>query len=115
GGDYGLFTSGDGGTTWTPAGVVATVNAIAADPRVGIVFAGTNAGIFESADGGTSWAPSNDGLTNTRILSLAVLPYGTVVAGTNGGSVFERIETAAREPVGRGASPRPTRTVPKRP
>jgi len=59
GGD--VFTSRDGGATWTGstsglAGV--NVLALASDPaRPGTLYAGTTDGVFRSADRGVTWAP----------------------------------------------------------
>lgn len=117
GADSGLYASTDGGTTWNAIpGVGATVNALAADPSSASVAAGTTAGVFESEDGGASWASSDEGLTNPTVLSLVFLADGTLLAGTNGGSVFEKVivRTVPRGPVARtGASPSP-RVLPPR-
>jgi len=115
GSDGGLFTSTDGGTTWTPVGeVTAPVRALAEDPVSGALAAGTLQGVFESADGGATWSAETDGLGNPHVLSLVYL--GSVLfAGTDGGSVFERIETAERAPVTRPEAPRTVRPVPPRP
>jgi hypothetical protein len=95
------------------AGVGATVDALAGDAASGTLAAGTLGGVFVSADGGASWSASNDGLSNDNVLCV-VFSGGTLLAGTNGGSVFQRIETAPREPVARPASPSSPRAVPPR-
>ena len=115
GGDGGLFTSPDGGTTWTPAaGVNAPVRALAEDAESGALAAGTLVGVFESADAGATWSAENDGLGNPRVLSL-VYRGGVLLAGTDGGSVFEKAETTERAPVARPEAPNSVRPVSPRP
>ena len=115
GADAGLFTSTDGGATWNAAGVTASVYAFAEIPGGGSLFAGTLAGVFESVDAGASWASAGEGLGNPSVLSLALLPDGTLLAGTNGGSVFELVGAAEREPVARVGGRPGTRVLPARP
>jgi photosystem II stability/assembly factor-like uncharacterized protein len=116
GSDAGLFTSADGGTTWTPVGgVPGPVHALAEDGGSGAFAAGTFAGVFESADGGATWSAENGGLGNPNVLSLVWLGGGTLLAGTDGGSVFEGIETAERARVSRPEGPKSVRPVPPRP
>ena len=111
GGDLGLFVSPDGGATWSPVPAVdEKVNAIVEDFRTGAVLAGTTSGIFESTDG-ESWVALNDGLTNPEVLCLIVPSTGSVFAGTRGGSVFEGVVTAARDPIARNAPPAKPRPV----
>jgi photosystem II stability/assembly factor-like uncharacterized protein len=115
GSDAGLFTSADGGTTWTPVGEVAVpVRALAEDAGSGALAAGTLQGVFESADGGATWSAENDGLGNPHVLSLVYFG-GALFAGTDGGSVLERIETAERAPIARPEAPRIVRPVSPRP
>ena len=115
GADSGLFTSSDGGTTWVAAaGVSAAVNALVEDPNSGSLFAGSLAGVFESTDGGASWDAVSEGLANPKVFSLGLLGDGTLLAGTNGGSVFALIRTAARETVSRaGTAPAPRVLAPR--
>jgi len=113
--DAGLFVSPDSGATWTPASG-AVFDALVEDPGTGWVYAGGVAGVLRSQDGGVSWTDASEGLTNPDVLALAVLGDGTVLAGTNGGSVFAKtnVVTAPRGAVGRsGASP-PARALPPR-
>jgi hypothetical protein len=96
-------------------GVSVTVNALIEDPATGALYAGTMAGVFGSADGGASWVSAGEGLGNPNIVCLGLLPPGTLLAGSNGSSVFELVRTAAREPVERaGGTPAP-RVLPPRP
>ncbi len=63
----GAFKSTDGGTTWAsigdglgaPAGSIAsaTVQALAAGPRRGLLVAGSQFGLYHSANGGADWTP----------------------------------------------------------
>jgi photosystem II stability/assembly factor-like uncharacterized protein len=115
GSDAGLFTSGDGGTTWTPVGGVAVpVRALAEDAASGALAAGTLEGAFESADGGATWSAENDGLGNPHVLSLVYFG-GALFAGTDGGSVFERIETGERAPIARPETPTSVHVLSPRP
>ncbi|HYX22109.1 MAG TPA: YCF48-related protein [Thermoanaerobaculia bacterium] len=115
GADSGLFVSADR-STWNPAaGSSGTVFALAEKGPAGEIAAGGAAGVFVSTDGGATWSAQTTGLTNPDVISLAYLGDGTLLAGTNGGSVFERIETAPRAPVGRPAGPVSPRAVGSRP
>jgi photosystem II stability/assembly factor-like uncharacterized protein len=55
------------------------------DPMV--VYAATRNGVFRSVDGGVSWQRRSAGLTNLRVVAMAVNPAHPEViwAGTNGG------------------------------
>lgn len=65
------------------------------------LFAGTNGslypqynGVYLSTDNGSSWTAVNSGLTNTSILSLAVM--GTnLFAGTAGSGVYRSTNNGA--------------------
>jgi photosystem II stability/assembly factor-like uncharacterized protein len=117
--DSGLFVSSDAGATWNPASGAAatTFNALVEDPTTGWLYAGSLAGIFRSQDAGGSWTAESDGLTNPDVLCLAVLGDGSVLAGTNGGSVFllERILTAPRGRVARAGEDHSPHVVSPRP
>jgi photosystem II stability/assembly factor-like uncharacterized protein len=90
--------------------------ALIEDPARSAIYAGGSGGVFESVDGGVTWAPAAEGLTNPHVLCLAVLPNGTLLAGTRAGSVFRRVEsTAERGPVERSEGRGETREVPPRP
>jgi photosystem II stability/assembly factor-like uncharacterized protein len=116
----GLLVSTNEGSTWTPVGgglPAAEVFALAEDSAVSAIFAGGAAGVFESLDGGATWHPAADGLTNPFVLSLEVLPNGTLLAGTRAGSIFRRSDTSTvpRDPVERSEGHGETREVPPRP
>src|SRR5262249_55218125 len=117
--DSGLFVSFDSGATWTPASGAAatTFNALVEDPGTGWLYAGSLAGVFRSQDGGGTWAAESDGLSHPDVLSLAVLGDGSVLAGTNGGSVFllERILTVPRGGVTRAGEDHSPRVISPRP
>jgi ligand-binding sensor domain-containing protein len=116
GADAGLFTSVDGGATWVAAaGVPATVNALVQNPSDGALFAGSLAGVFESTDGGASWASESEGLTNPNVICFGLLGDGTFLAGTNGGSAFALVRTAARGPVSRATESPVPRVLGPRP
>lgn len=115
GADSGLFVSADR-STWNGApGASGTVFALAEKGPAGELAAGGAAGVFVSTDGGATWSAQTTGLTNPDVFALSYLGDGTLLAGTNGGSVFQRIETAPRANVGRTASPLPPRVVGPRP
>ena len=117
--DSGLFVSSDSGATWNPASGAAatTFNALVEDPTTGWLYAGSLAGVFRSQDGEERGRPTSDGLTNPDVLCLAVLGDGSVLAGTNGGSVFllERILTAPRGRVARAGEDHSPHVVSPRP
>jgi photosystem II stability/assembly factor-like uncharacterized protein len=96
----GLFTSTDGGKTWTLAAAALndkTVDAVAiaaGDPHT--VYAAANTwvpgkqyagGVFRSSDGGKTWDAAGAGLPESRIRALAIHPQEpkTVYAGTEAG------------------------------
>lgn len=105
GADSGLFVSADRSTWNAAAGTSGTVFALAEKGAAGEIAAGGAAGVFVSADGGATWSAQTTGLLNPDVFALTYLGGGTLLAGANGGSVFERIETAPRAPVGRPAGP----------
>ena len=85
----GLYSSTDGGESWTknvsiPPGNIAS---IVIDPRDPSVLYAGGAGVFKSTDGGGAWSPVNAGLTSQTVRVLAIDPKNpeTLYAGTNGG------------------------------
>jgi photosystem II stability/assembly factor-like uncharacterized protein len=56
-----------------------------------IYVGSASSGILKSTDGGESWPPANQGLIDTRILSLEIDPVNTdtIYARTGGGGVFK--------------------------
>jgi photosystem II stability/assembly factor-like uncharacterized protein len=62
-----------------------------------IAYAGTpNMGVLRTVNGGATWAPVNMGLTQLKILSLAVAPDNNALlfAGTDNG-LFRSIDSAS--------------------
>lgn len=89
----GLFRSTDAGVTWSTTPLTQQVRTLVADPlHPANLFAGTySAGVYTSTDGGTTWTQMNTGLTCLNVMSLAIRPgtENTLLAGTEGGSVFK--------------------------
>ena len=113
--DSGLWTSPDGGASWTPVPgtAAAAYYALVEDFETGEVFAGGLTGVARSADGGASFSPDSDGLSSRDVRCLALLSNGLLLAGTNGGSVFslQRFTGSPREPVTRPRMPTSPRVV----
>jgi photosystem II stability/assembly factor-like uncharacterized protein len=68
--DRGVYRSGDGGSTWSPAGLDgrSVADLVWLGP---FLYAATDAGLFRTEDSGRKWTPLNDGLTEraaTRLL-----------------------------------------------
>lgn len=88
-GGNGVFRSTNKGSNWTQAGLSRTnVRSLAVSPNASggfNLFAGTNgSGVFLSNDSAANWTETNNGLTYSGVLSLAV--SGTnLIAGTWGG------------------------------
>ncbi len=96
----GAFRSTDRGATWSATPLVRNTRSIAAD-NGGTVYAGTYGyGVHRSTDGGVTWTEFSTGLANNKVLSLALRREdGTLMAGTEGGSVFRTgVPTAIAEP-----------------
>jgi len=78
-----------------PGPDVGSVTSLAVSPVDRTVFAATNAGVFVSRDAGETFAEWSDGLTNPRIVAVAVSPnYGEdrmVYALGLGGTVWRRV------------------------
>jgi hypothetical protein len=90
GSDERLLTSVDGGATWTTA--VAAGRSffwrIAVGPNGAVAAALRDGGVYISRDWGATWQLQNDGLVNTKIMSITFLSNGTMAVGTDGGGVF---------------------------
>jgi photosystem II stability/assembly factor-like uncharacterized protein len=87
----GVFTSSDGGATWTHTGLFGRILSLAIDPaHPSVLYAGTHdlgrlAGHLEkSRDGGATWHSLATPSRTTQVLSVAVNPVhtSTVYAGT---------------------------------
>lgn len=111
----GVFLSEDAGATWRAANsglCDLRIQCLAVPPVDSrTVYAGAYGGGFKTTDQGSA----GDGLGNPSVLSLALLPDGTLLAGTNGGSIFELVGAAEREPVARVGGRPGTRVLPARP
>jgi photosystem II stability/assembly factor-like uncharacterized protein len=102
----GVWRSRDGGATWitvTTGLANLAVQALALSPFFAgdhTLLAGTQGGVFLSTDAGDTWAGINGGLGNPDVLSLAFLPGSTltILAGTNGGGVWQYSVTAPPTP-----------------
>jgi hypothetical protein len=73
---------------------VVSVTSLALSPDGGALFAASNAGVFVSCDGGETFDEWNDGLTNPRVVAVAVSPNYTedrLVFGLGlGGTLWRR-------------------------
>lgn len=85
----GVFTSANGGATWSPANTgLAGINvfSLALDPIMpAVVYAGTfGSRIFKTTDGGEHWLPARVGFDDDTALVLAIDPRqpATIYAGT---------------------------------
>ncbi len=108
----GVWSTRDGGTTWTPRGdrlPAPDFHAIALDPRDDdVVYAASSAGIFRSPDGGVSWSElARSGWVGERVVDL-FLRYErpgthpdilTVYAGTSSGLWLWEGDRASAETV----------------
>ena len=95
-----------------------SVYALLPDGAGSTLYAGTDQGVLVNLAGNTAWTPTAPGLTNPKVRALALLPDGTLFAGTQGGSVFRLarlVEPAPRGPVSRAAGRGAPRTLPPRP
>jgi photosystem II stability/assembly factor-like uncharacterized protein len=100
----GVYKSINGGETWAAANAGMTpapIQDLAIDPDspstlyAGVASCSTGclgipAGVFKSTNGGLSWTEMNSGLTDLRIVSLAIVlaNTGTVYAGTQSQGIF---------------------------
>ena len=102
GSPYGLARSIDAGASWALSQDMGGVNSLAIHPTLpGTVYAAGNSGVFKSTDGGATWVKMSEGLTDPRVLALAIDPAapGKLWAGTNHdfrlGGVFQTTDGAA--------------------
>jgi len=81
----GIYHSTDDGDTWALVTDQGARRIIC--NRNGILFAGTeyDAGVIRSEDNGITWEPANDGLTDGRVLCLAINSIDHIFAGTRDG------------------------------
>lgn len=118
---FGPFKSTDGGSNWSSINAGASslfyiwVNTLVIDPQnTANLYMGSSAtfteGVYRSTTAGSSWSSRNQGLTNTRVLALAVDPQtpATLYAGTKDG-VYKSTNSAdswARASSGLGSGTR---------
>ncbi len=116
GNSTGVFRSTDGGATWTLSSLTRNTKTIVIDAtNPGVLYAGTYGyGVHKSTDAGLTWTDFSTGLTNNKVLSLALRSSdGTLLAGTEGGSVFRTgVPTALAEPGLNGIARRGLRVWP---
>jgi photosystem II stability/assembly factor-like uncharacterized protein len=75
------------------------VTAIAINPdQPAILFIATNDSVYKTRDNGATWVPVTEGLSNARILSLAIHPTNTstIYAGTLGDAVYRSVDGGNR-------------------
>jgi len=92
--ELGVFSSTDGGMTWTQlsVGVHHTHNSsIVMDNDGNIFFGSPPSGVLRSDDGFDTFSITNAGLTDTTVMSLATSSSGYLYAGTEGGIVFRSV------------------------
>jgi hypothetical protein len=93
-----MWTTSDGGNTWTSIQgnlPMVQVFSFVTDPRPaagapnGFLYAGTQVGLFDSTDGGKTWTKLGSGLPNVPVVSMN-FNAGTnqLVIGTQGRGVF---------------------------
>ncbi|MBI2571057.1 MAG: hypothetical protein HYV63_28970 [Candidatus Schekmanbacteria bacterium] len=99
--ESGIFVSDDLGVTWahgsgTQPGSVEDLELLAGSPP-GTVFAASDGdGVWRSSDAGVSWVPASNGLTDSRVVDLAVLlQQGKVVAATATAGAFTSADLGA--------------------
>jgi hypothetical protein len=87
-----VFLSTNNGTSWTAVnnGLPTSADVWSLAISGTNLFAGSNFGVFLSTNNGTSWTAVNSGLTDTTVVSFAVLGTNLFagVAGTGGDGVF---------------------------
>ena len=90
----GSFRSTDDGSTWTPVKAGDSTLFAIAFANWGTLLFAAGEGVHRSTDDGVTWTTVNNGLTDTYVLSLAVLPdsngtgTASLFAGTYSGGVF---------------------------
>ncbi|MBK9605856.1 MAG: hypothetical protein IPO58_05285 [Betaproteobacteria bacterium] len=89
-----LYTSADGGASWSNAIAAAQLPAvpfysITRHPlRPGWLYLGTEIGLFASQDNGANWSAYNDGPANVIVRKLSWQGNDTLVLGTYGRGAF---------------------------
>jgi BNR/Asp-box repeat protein len=89
----GVFRSTDGGSTWTAGTAVPFAEGLAVSTQFETdrtLFACTADGLYRSTDAGQTWQPV---LVGSRILGVATLDGGVVIAGTEADGVLRSEDT----------------------
>jgi hypothetical protein len=91
-----IWMTNDGGSSWTsvdsgiPTNLAVRSRMVDWRFRHPTLYAGTDRGVFFSTDLGTNWAPFGQGLPNTVVRGLQLLPrYGMLVAATFGRGIYQ--------------------------
>lgn len=87
-----VFRSGDGGITWSPAGLSehGPVNSLVIDPHnPSTLYAGTNGGVYQTRDAGATWVPFAQQLIGRRTRSLALDASGRFLHAATWGEAFD--------------------------
>jgi hypothetical protein len=66
-----VYLSTNNGSSWNVLTNISSVNSLTAINNN--LFAGTDSGVYLSTDNGISWITANVGLTNTKVVSLAIM------------------------------------------
>ncbi|MEP6995741.1 MAG: hypothetical protein ABI968_14560, partial [Acidobacteriota bacterium] len=87
-----VFRSGDGGITWSPAGLSAygAVNSLVIDPHnPSTLYAGTDGGVYQTRDAGATWVPFGQQLIGLRTRALALDASGRFLHAATWGRAFD--------------------------
>lgn len=91
--DQGLFTSSDGGRTWTFISSAPSQAALAVSADGQTLLLGAGSVIRQSTDQGVSWQPSGTELPqDAQVLALAVDPTGNRVFAATTAGLYRRTE-----------------------
>jgi len=88
----GVFSSSDGGNTWTSSGLEGGYVASMAF-NGSALLAATLKGVFRSTDHGVSWIPSDSGLSNVSL--VAVMALGSIFYGISSNEVYSSTNNGA--------------------
>ena len=91
-----VMPSTNGGAAWLPVQGALNVHSIQSlcyDDAHGVLYAGTlGSGVFKSTDRGNTWQTANNGIQDSNIYALSLLPGSsgapTLYAGTGGDGVI---------------------------
>lgn len=89
-----VFRSSDSGKIWTPIYLGSVkVHSIASGNEGFVSIGALDEGIYLSDDNGKTWRTSNQGFSNTRILSMGEYPQTPIFAGTQAHGLFYTTDT----------------------